>query len=66
MNLSRRMIREGGVSGRTQTMTQEVALITGGASGIGKSTAMILVRKGINVVISGRREALGEGSRRGR
>lgn len=40
-------------------MTQKVALITGGASGIGKSTALILARKGINVVISGRREALG-------
>ena len=41
-------------------MTQKVALVTGGASGIGKSTAMILARKGINVVISGRREDVGK------
>ena len=40
-------------------MTPKVALITGGASGIGKSTAMILASKGTNVVISGRRETLG-------
>ncbi|MBD9553346.1 glucose 1-dehydrogenase [Pantoea sp. PNT01] len=35
-------------------MTNQVALITGGASGIGKATALKLAAKGITVVISGR------------
>ena len=39
--------------------TNQVVLITGGASGIGKATAMKLAAKGVTVVISGRREATG-------
>lgn len=41
-------------------MTQTVAIVTGGATGIGKSTAILLARKEIKVVISGRREAVGQ------
>jgi NAD(P)-dependent dehydrogenase (short-subunit alcohol dehydrogenase family) len=39
--------------------TNQVVLITGGASGIGKATAMKLAAKGVTVVITGRREATG-------
>jgi predicted Rossmann-fold nucleotide-binding protein len=35
-----------------QFMEQKVAIVTGGASGIGKATALVLARKGIKVVIS--------------
>ena len=39
--------------------TNQVVLITGGASGIGKATAMKLAAKGVTVVITGRREDVG-------
>lgn len=40
-------------------MRQKVAIITGGATGIGKSTALILARQGVKVIITGRREEVG-------
>lgn len=41
-------------------MPNQVALITGGASGIGKSVALKLVSSGTTVVISGRRQGVGD------
>ncbi|WP_211296860.1 SDR family NAD(P)-dependent oxidoreductase, partial [Malikia granosa] len=40
-------------------MSKQVALITGGATGIGKAVALKLVAQGVNVVMSGRRAEVG-------
>jgi NAD(P)-dependent dehydrogenase (short-subunit alcohol dehydrogenase family) len=40
----------------TQDLTGQVAIVTGGSDGIGLATAALLVRRGANVVICGRRQ----------
>lgn len=41
-------------------MSNQVALITGGATGIGKAVALKLVARGVTVVLSGRRQNIGD------
>src|SRR6266581_7634888 len=42
-----------------RTFSGKVALVTGGTSGIGKTTAIEFARAGANVVLTGRREKEG-------
>src|ERR1700675_2438131 len=41
-------------------MSNQVALVTGGASGIGKAVALNLASRGVSGVISGRRQDVGD------
>jgi NAD(P)-dependent dehydrogenase (short-subunit alcohol dehydrogenase family) len=41
-------------------MTNRVALVTGGTAGIGLGTALALIKRGVHVVVTGRRVAEGE------
>jgi NAD(P)-dependent dehydrogenase (short-subunit alcohol dehydrogenase family) len=42
------------------TSNQKVAIVTGGNSGIGRATAVLLAKEGVKVVIAARREKEGE------
>jgi NAD(P)-dependent dehydrogenase (short-subunit alcohol dehydrogenase family) len=45
---------------RRRQMTQQVVLITGALTGIGRATAVAFAGKGANVVVSGRHDDKGQ------
>src|ERR1700738_5720021 len=53
--------RSGGIPhSRRKKMAQQVVLITGALTGIGRATAMAFAGKGANVVVSGRHDDKGQ------
>jgi len=44
----------------TGRLESKIAIITGSTSGIGRETARVFAREGASVVLSGRREAMGQ------